>query len=242
MTSIIYFLFLLAPYAIILILGYQNIDIGYILVQSDMNFWLKFLVCFASFVAFYLVIRFCINYFNGGIKRKIFFPISFILVVAILVTFLVLFKKDIIDNFLFDTWTVVFFIYSAVVELFALTTTFIRTFVDGRYHCPECDRFRADLMLDYDIAKQRMSYDKKVSELHSYQKYRNTTVTTEVTATGRYGGQVNLDVKQSSHDNYDTEYYTTSKNVTKNVTITSGTVVCQKCGGHGYYGDFEHHY
>ena len=239
MTSIVFFVFLLAPYIAIIVLGYCDLDLGSIITNWDLNFWPKFFICFGVLLAYYFIIRTCINYFNGNLKRIIFFPVAFGTMVLGATAFILLYHFDVIDNFLFSTWSLVFMAYFAAVELFALLATFVRTFMDGRYHCPVCDRFRVYLLLDEEVYKQDFDVQKRASKLHSYQQYENTTVTTEVTATGRYGGQVNLDVKTKTHDNYRTEYYTTSKDVTKKFRATQGTVRCRRCGGIGFYNSVD---
>lgn len=218
-----------------IVLGYVDLDLGQALVNWDMNFWPKFFICFGGFLGFYLIIRTCINYFNGGLRRAIFFPVSFGVLLIGIPTFVLLYYFGVIDNSKFNIWSLTFLGYFAGIELFALIATFVRTFVDGQYYCPICDRFRVEQMLFENAYRQDFSVNKTGSKIHSYQKYKDTTVTTEVTATGRYGGQVDLDVKTSTKDNYETAYYTTSKEVTKNYTATRGTVICRRCFGRKEY-------
>ena len=242
MLSIIYFLFFLAPYAVITLLIYlKDMNLVDMFIGISLPFWAKFFIAFGFYIFYYLIIRLCINRFNGYIKRKVFFPLSYIMLAMIIASYGLLFYFNVITP-QFNLWTITFLGYFAFIELWALIFALIRTCTDGKYHCSHCDRFGKGLMVMGAYSSEHGSYDKEMLDVHSREVYEGTTVTTKTEWTEEDGREVSGSRKSSSssQDHYRTEYYTTPRTVRHTYTTTSGTVHCKKCGATSNYYDIHH--
>ena len=238
MISILYFIFLVLPFASIFVLAqFFDIAIGEVVVDLGISVWLKFFIFFVIFIIFYFVMRTLINRANGGIKRKVFYTISFGFIGLFGVAFALLFILGVLSSYEFDNWTIAFMAYFALVDLFALTTTLIRTFTDDKYHCSHCDRFGVTLMdfSYYDI--QSHSYEKPMIDVHSQQVYDGTEVRTHTEWQECDGKMVDGSLKTTTtlEDKYRTDYYTTMRMSKRKYYTKDGAVRCKKCGQQSRY-------
>ena len=237
MLSIIFFSVLVLPFIVVIVLGYLDLPLGQVLLNMEMNYFLKFLVGFAIFFVFYYVIRTLINYCNGGLKRGPFFSISFGALGLIAVILITLRETNVLDSFTFDSWTIAVMFYFLITEALALLFAFVRTLTDGKYYCAACGRFGPHIFDEEDVEHDYGSYDKDLIDLHSYQKYVDTTVTTKKEWEELDGRIVEGSMKESKsyRDNYKTEYYTTDRKVTRKYKTTKCILVCKNCGSSSRY-------
>ena len=241
MTSIFYFLFLFGPFVAITLLSPRYIDIGEALVKLELNYWLKFLIVLVFFVIFYFLMRSLINKSNGGLKRKVFFTISFVSLLLIVGAFVTLNILHILDFSDYHLWTIAIMGYFFLVNLFALITTLVRTFTDHKYHCPHCDKFGINLMTEN---PEEVNFDKigKVAfDLKSRDVYAGTTVTTNVSWQEQGGKMVEGSMRTNTtlKDNDEKEYYAEGRNITQTYVSRKGTVCCKKCGASSRFSDSQ---
>ena len=183
-----------------------------------------------------------INRFNGGIKRKPFFIISFLLLGLGFVSFTVLYSFAYINPFYFDTWTIAFLIYFFAIDAFALLTTLIRTFADGKYCCKHCKRFGLNLFGQENLTREMGSYQKPVFDMHSRDVYAGTEVTTHTEWKEADGKMVegSLKTNVTMEDKYTKEYYAVHRLDERKYVTTKGTICCKKCGAVNSYWSIDH--
>ena len=215
---------------------------GEVISNLSINFWLKFLILLAIYIIYYFVVKVAINRLNGGIKRKPFFLISFMLLILGASSFTFLYIFDYIPHYSFDAWTVTYLAYFLLVELFALLCALIRTYKDKMYCCVHCKRFGKDMFTDKDIHFERHDYQKPVMEMHSEQVYAGTEVTTHTEWQEADGKMVDGSLKTNVYmkDKYNTHYYSTVDLKDKTYYVSEGTMRCKKCGNINSYYNVGH--
>ena len=205
---------------------------GEVISNLSINFWLKFLILLAIYVIYYFIVKAAINRLNGGIKRKPFFLISFMLLILGASSFTFLYIFDYIPHYSFDAWTVTYLAYFLLVELFAILFALIRAYKDKMYCCSHCKRFGVNLFTDKAIDRQMHKYQKPILEMHSEKVYAGTNVTTKTEWQEADGKMVDGSLKTNVYmeDKYNTNYYTTTELRDRAYVVSKGTMRCKKCG------------